>query len=696
MRTESSWIHVSRPVSSMRCSGPFSEAWASIERWALSLRFTGAWVIVILPVVMRATSTRSSMSRVRLWSWRRTERRAICAVSSLKASATLPANPVQLIGRRTEKSPLLRDPSAVRRATWSTSSLADAGRIAIYWAPPEGRETRATRARNEQVMCRHLSATARGKCPECRRSTRGEGERVRSNSVIASRSEKPEHGVWQLCARGTARFHSCQEREADDEEAPDGKDARALIAPCRVRDPAEDEGADHRRALAAQRVETKELRLHALGAQAREEGATRRLHRSEPGAGHHCKDPELCRRLHEVGGDDHRRPLDEGDHHHALGAEVVDGLGPGERAAEGGDLDDDVEDNEPLHGKAQGLRGEDRGEGDHGVHAVLVEEVGAHEAAQIPESEDAARGGQDLGHAVTRRLPHAEATGSGLGQDDEGGQREHREEHRRAEEGASICLRAHEGERSEECDDGARVADGEAPRRDATLMRPRGEIGEIGVVIHEGALVADVAQHAQEEAPHHHAWLHGFYEGGGDHREEGEADEERPPDARAIGHSAEEGRADGDHGHGDGDHAAPPEIAGARSIAHHAHGVVRGIDGGEHHRREGGIREIIEGPGRDGADVHEADPASTGSGTRCSSAWNSAMISRRRARRWPRRSRSRSTAMSPRASRRTCSTRAVHDRAKNPVGRSESRKATIRRPPATCHKPQPSRAQHTG
>src|SRR5215470_1655403 len=452
MRTESSWIHVSRPVSSMRCSGPLSEAWASIERWALSLRFTGARVIVILPVVMRATSTRSSMSRVRLLSWRRTERRAICAVSSLpprfcvifpsvpttrlrrssseasraicavsslKASATLPAIPVQLIGRRTEKSPLLRDPSAVRRATWSTSSLADAGRIAIYWAPPEGRETRATRARNEQVMCRHLSATARGKCPECRRSTRGEGERGRSNSVIASRSERPEHGVWQLCARGTARFHSCQEREADDEEAPDGKDARALIAPCRVRDPAEDEGADHRRALAAQRVETKELRLHALGAQAREEGATRRLHRSEPGAGHHCKDPELCGRLHEVGGDDHRRPLDEGDHHYAPGTEVIDRLGPGQRAAEGGDLDDDVEDNEPLHGKAQGLRGEDRGEGDHGVHAVLVEEVGAHEAAQIPESEDAARSGEDLGHAVTRRLPHAEATGSGIGQDDE-------------------------------------------------------------------------------------------------------------------------------------------------------------------------------------------------------------------------------------------------------------------------------------
>src|SRR5215470_10415350 len=555
MRTESPWIHVSCPLSSMRCSACLSEARASIARSALSLRFTGARVIVILPVVMRATSTRSSMSRVRLWSWRRTARRAICALSSLpprfcvifpsvpttrlrrssseasrsfistmslKAPATLPANPVQLMGRRTEKSPLLRDPSAVRRATWSTSSLADAGRIAIYWAPPEGRETRATRARNEQVMCRHLSATARGKCPECRRSTRGEGERGRSNSVIASRSERPEHGVWQLCARGTARFHSCQEREADDEEAPDGKDARALIAPCRVRDPAEDEGADHRRALAAQRVETKELRLHALGAQAREEGATRRLHRSEPRARHHCKDPELCGRLHEVGGDDHRRPLDEGDHHYALGTEVIDRLGPGQRTAEGGDLDDDVEDDEPLHGKAQRLRGEDRGEGDHGVHAVLVEEVGAHEAAEVPESQDAARGGEDFGHAVTRRLPHAEATGSGLGQDDEGGQREHREEHGRAEEGASVCLRAHEGERSKECGDGARVADGEAPRGDATLMRPRGEIGEIGVVVHEGALVADVAQHPQEEAPHDHAWMHGRHEGGGENGERGE------------------------------------------------------------------------------------------------------------------------------------------------------------------------------
>src|SRR5262249_47985613 len=48
---------------------------------------------------------------------------------------------------------------------------------------------------------------------------------------------------------------------------------------------------------------------------------------------------------------------------------------------------------------------------------------------------------------------------------------------------------------------------------------------------------------------------------------------------------------------------------------------------------DGRIREVVERPGIDGSDVHDADPASTGSGTRCNSAWNSAMISRRPARR---------------------------------------------------------------
>jgi hypothetical protein len=47
--------------------------------------------------------------------------------------------PVQLMGRRTEKSPFVRDFNAVRRATWSISSAADAGRMAIYWPPLEVR-----------------------------------------------------------------------------------------------------------------------------------------------------------------------------------------------------------------------------------------------------------------------------------------------------------------------------------------------------------------------------------------------------------------------------------------------------------------------------------------------------------------------------------------------------------------------------
>src|SRR5215467_9176361 len=103
---------------------------------------------------------------------------------------------------------------------------------------------------------------------------------------------------WRhLSLRRTTCFHPGQEDETNDEEAPDGKDARALIPARGVGDAAEDERAYDGGALAAQRVEAEELRLHALGAEAREEGAARRLHRPQACAGHHWSRVNITTRL---------------------------------------------------------------------------------------------------------------------------------------------------------------------------------------------------------------------------------------------------------------------------------------------------------------------------------------------------------------------------------------------------------------
>jgi len=190
-----------------------------------------------------------------------------------------------------------------------------------------------------------------------------------------------------------------------------------------------------------------------------------------------------------------------------------------------------------------------------------------------------------------------------------------------------------ERQRGEEGCDGARVADGESPSRHPTLMGGRGEIGEVGVVVDEGALVAEVPDDPEDEAPVDHPGLDGGEEGGGGHGERGKPDEERPPYARAVGEPAQEGRGQSHRGHGDGDHPPPPQIAEARLVAHHRHRVVRGVDRGEHHRGERGVGEIVERPRHDGPHVHGAAPSRTRPGTCRSSSWNSAMMARRRSRR---------------------------------------------------------------
>src|SRR6266852_3031288 len=190
--------------------------------------------------------------------------------------------------------------------------------------------------------------------------------------------------------------------------------------------------------------------------------------------------------------------------------------------------------------------------------------------------------------------------------------------------------------------------------------------------------------------------MHGGHESGGEDGEGGEGDEQRAPNARAIGEPAQEGRRDGDHAHGDRDHATPPEVPRSALVAHHGHRVVRGVDGGEDDGGEGGVGEVVERPGDDAPGPHEALPSSTGSGTWRRRSWNSSMIARRRASRWRRRSRSRSTARSPRVSRRNRSRRSVHESAKNAVGSSETRKSTRRGPPPNRQAVQPSSAQQTG
>ena len=88
------------------------------------------------------------------------------------------------------------------------------------------------------------------------------------------------------------------------------------------------------------------------------------------------------------------------------GPRTIGRPGPGQGAEEGRDLHHDVQRDEPLHREAERLGREDAREGDDGVHPVLVDEVGAQEAAQVRQGEDPAGGGHHLRGALARGAQH--------------------------------------------------------------------------------------------------------------------------------------------------------------------------------------------------------------------------------------------------------------------------------------------------
>ena len=282
-------------------------------------------------------------------------------------------------------------------------------------------------------------------------------------------------------------------------------------------------------------------------------------------------------------------------------------------------------------------------EGDHRIDAVLVEEIRAEEAAQVAVTENRPRRRDHLRGARPRRRHDRHAATRRLGQQDERGHREHGVERGRREKGPGVRLGPDERKRHEQRDDRPRVADGEAPAGEPAAIARRRQVGQVGIVVDEGALVAHVAEHTEHESPGQHARLDRRHEGRRRHRQRRESDEQGAAHPRPVGDAAEERRGDRDEGHGGRHHPSPPEVAVAVVVAHHGERVVRGVDGGEDDRGKRRVGEVVERPGDDGAPVHAPRSGaleSTDAGTRSKSSPSSRMIARRRSARCRWRSRS--------------------------------------------------------
>ena len=106
-------------------------------------------------------------------------------------------------------------------------------------------------------------------------------------------------------------------------------------------------------------------------------------HRAEPGAREDGEHEELHLGLDEVRGHHDDAPLDQRAGHDELGPAEIRGPPPYPRPGQRRELDDEVEQDHLGGGEAEGVAGEDRREVDHGVDAVLEEEVGEEEPAQI-------------------------------------------------------------------------------------------------------------------------------------------------------------------------------------------------------------------------------------------------------------------------------------------------------------------------
>jgi hypothetical protein len=171
---------------------------------------------------------------------------------------------------------------------------------------------------------------------------------------------------------------------------------------------------------------------------------------------------------------------------------------------------------------------------------VLTPSSCAEEATKVAEDQDPARRREHLRRPLTRGFPDAETSRRRLGQEEKCRQRKKREEAGRAQKGAAVLFRPHERQGGQERRDGARVAHGEAPCRYAPLMASRSEIGQVGVVVDEGALITEIPHHPEHEAPNDHPGLHREHERRRHDGQRREPDEERPPYARAVGQASQE------------------------------------------------------------------------------------------------------------------------------------------------------------
>src|SRR5437867_2451353 len=113
------------------------------------------------------------------------------------------------------------------------------------------------------------------------------------------------------------------------------------------------------------------------------------------------------------------------------------------------------------------------------------------------------------------------------------------EERRGDEEGAGEIATLGQGERGGQGHRRAQVADGEAVAAQPALTFRRRQVGEIRVVVDDGALEADRADDGEEPTPHHITRPHRGHDRGRGDREIGEREEETLAQSAVVGDGAE-------------------------------------------------------------------------------------------------------------------------------------------------------------
>ena len=210
-----------------------------------------------------------------------------------------------------------------------------------------------------------------------------------------------------------AHAHARQQDAADEEEDHQGDD-RPPVGAGELVDEAEDQRAQPARAALHGLVEAEELGLAAAGDQLAEQRAGQGLAAAEHDADQHRQRQERQERAgrHEEGEDDDEQPQGEAVADHPPRAPRAGQPAEEQRAAEGDELHQQHRDDQLALAEAELLGAVQAGGGDHGLDAVVVEQVGQQEQQRLRVGLQLGEGPGELAQAAADHARAARPPGS--------------------------------------------------------------------------------------------------------------------------------------------------------------------------------------------------------------------------------------------------------------------------------------------